>query len=365
MATVQNAQYYVDNGVDFDEYRFATDAKVVAIADTGNYYTGTETETVLQEVGNKISTLGGASGVNEKLNKSTFDSYKTTTDASLADIPTFQTAGGTATAITLTGVTLTNGFSKTFIASANNSGAATTINTKPLYKPGTTTAPKLISGKAYTVWYNTTGDCFFIKASAEGTATTGTVLAGYTFSNDDDTGLTGTIVNNGAGGTVTPGTTAQTKVAGYYSSAITIVGDANLIASNILSGQSIFGVSGSAKRIASGTANVSAATATFYLTNGTTTNLNYLEITGLTFKPSKIIIKGYNAAYSVFTLYDSDQVSYYANEVITGRHVAGYTDQTSLTIKGDVSPAYINNGGFKVPVYAYTAGQSVHWTAIE
>ncbi len=47
----------------------------------------------------------------------------------------FETAGGTATAITLIDVELSDGFPKTFIAAADNNGAATTINTEPLYKP--------------------------------------------------------------------------------------------------------------------------------------------------------------------------------------------------------------------------------------
>lgn len=106
----------------------------------------------------------------------------------------YQSAGGTSTAITLTiKGTLTNGYPITFIASANNNGAATTINGKPLYKPGTTTAPTLIVGKAYTVWYNSASTCFFIKASAEGDAVAGDVLAGKKFSNDNDTGLAGTL----------------------------------------------------------------------------------------------------------------------------------------------------------------------------
>ncbi|MCM3040722.1 phage tail protein [Paenibacillus motobuensis] len=52
------------------------------------------------------------------------------------------------------------------------------------------------------------------------------------------------IINRGAGGTVTPGTANQTKEAGYYSSAITIKGDANLVAGNIKSGVNIFNVVG-------------------------------------------------------------------------------------------------------------------------
>jgi hypothetical protein len=79
----------------------------------------------------------------------------------------FETAGGTAIAITLTGIdALIDGISKTFIASANNGSAETTINSKPLYKPGTTTAPNLVAGKAYTVWYDLIGDCFYTNTYA-------------------------------------------------------------------------------------------------------------------------------------------------------------------------------------------------------
>ena len=47
----------------------------------------------------------------------------------------YEVAGGTATAITLNmPATLKDGYWKKFIASGNNNGAATTINTKPLYK---------------------------------------------------------------------------------------------------------------------------------------------------------------------------------------------------------------------------------------
>jgi len=77
-------------------------------------------------------------------------------------------ASGTSTSITLaiTGVTEYLANSKyTFIASASNSGGATTINinglgAKNLYKPNTTDAPNITSGKAFTVWYN--GTSFFL-----------------------------------------------------------------------------------------------------------------------------------------------------------------------------------------------------------
>lgn len=108
----------------------------------------------------------------------------------------YQTAGGTATAITLTiNGALVTGYPITFIASANNGSAATTINGKPLYKPGTTTAPTLIAGKAYTIWYNATSNCFFIKASAEGNTIASHVLAGDIFSTEDIIGGVGIMPN--------------------------------------------------------------------------------------------------------------------------------------------------------------------------
>ncbi|MFV3013547.1 phage tail protein, partial [Clostridium botulinum] len=111
----------------------------------------------------------------------------------LADITTYQTAGGTANAISLNLSTLVNGYATTFIVNKNNNKNATTINGKQLYKPNTTTTPNLVTGKAVSVWYDATKDCFFIKASAEGNAVAKDVLAGKIFSNDDDTGLVGTL----------------------------------------------------------------------------------------------------------------------------------------------------------------------------
>ncbi|MFT8348303.1 hypothetical protein [Clostridium saccharoperbutylacetonicum] len=158
-------------------------------------------------------------------------------DTSLSDF-VYQTAGGTATAITLTMQTLVNGYFKTFIASANNNGAATTINGKKLYKPGTTTAPNLIARKAYTVWYNQAGDCFFIKASAEGDAIAANVLAGKKFSNDNDTGLVGTLdLSNLVSGNVRSGVTINGVIG---KAGVVDTSDANASAGQILNGQSAY-----------------------------------------------------------------------------------------------------------------------------
>lgn len=79
------------------------------------------------------------------------------------------------------------------------------------------------------------------------TATAATVRSGYKFVNSSGQLITGTIPSKGAQ-TYTPKTVSQTIAKGQYLSGNqTIQGDENLIASNIKSGVSIFGVSGNLK----------------------------------------------------------------------------------------------------------------------
>jgi hypothetical protein len=161
---------------------------------------------------------------------------------SLADMST-QLATGTATAITLAITALTDLFTKTFIVSADNGGVATTINTKPLYKPNTVIAPNLTSGKAVTVWYDLASDCFFIKASATGNALVDDVLAEKTFSTEEDTDLVGVMVDRG---TIVymPGNSDQPILSGKHSGAGYVAGDTDLVASNFKNGVDIFGIIG-------------------------------------------------------------------------------------------------------------------------
>ncbi|WP_454053425.1 phage tail protein [Clostridium sp. Marseille-Q7071] len=158
----------------------------------------------------------------------------------------YKVAGGTATAIILNTPTLVDGYSKTFIVFLNNNGTSTTINGKPLYKPNTTTSPNLIAGKAATVWYSSTNNCFFIKASAEGNADVANVLAGKTFSNDNDTGIVGTMPNRGSlSQTLTTQGGQYNLPNGYYSGGYVKAQFPNLISSNIKNGINIGGVVGS------------------------------------------------------------------------------------------------------------------------
>lgn len=222
---------------------FGNTASNITIADAGNIISATTVEGALQEIAGNVNT----NTTNIVTNTSNITTNTTNLSAHLSD-STYQLATGTATAITLTSVTLTNLYPKTFIASANNNASATTINTKPLYKPNTTTAPTLISGKAYTIWYSTTGSCFFIKASAEGTATQAQVLAGVPFSNENDTGLVGTMANNGSptATITTQGGTVNVPV-GYSPSGTVTANITNLIASNIVNTATVGGITGTAR----------------------------------------------------------------------------------------------------------------------
>jgi len=114
-----------------------------------------------------------------------------------------KTTSGTGTALILAvdEFALTQGRLITFVAHASNSGAATTINinsrgAKSIYRPGGTSAPTFVLGKAYTIWYDVSGGNFFFKASAEGTAVAGDVKLNVPFSSEVDTNILGTMPVN-------------------------------------------------------------------------------------------------------------------------------------------------------------------------
>src|SRR5699024_1268228 len=110
--------------------------------------------------------------------------------------------------------------------------------------------------------------------------------------------LNNLIVNRGGAQTITPSTSNKTLNKGYYKGNITIKGDSNLVASNIVSGKSIFGVSGSATVNSLGGKKWASGTATATLTNDYTyysetlnrTNQTSVCVNNLDFTPSVVIV---------------------------------------------------------------------------
>ena len=115
-------------------------------------------------------------------------------------------------------------------------------NTKSVAS-GSATAPATISGSSASISTGTN-----TLTLSKTISVTPTVSAGYVASataGNSAVSLTASVTTKGAA-TITPNTSDQTIAAGtYLTGAQTLSGDANLIAGNIKSGVSIFGVSGS------------------------------------------------------------------------------------------------------------------------
>jgi hypothetical protein len=252
-----------------------------------------------------------------------------------------------------------------------DSTGASTINVNGLgaisiKKANGTDVTNLKSGGIYTLRYN--GTNFILQGEgASGTATASDLLSGKTATTDAGE-ITGTIPSKSAQ-IYTPTTADQTIAAGQYlSGAQTIKGDTNLIASNILSGKSIFGVAGgvTSKNYASGSI-VSATTAVnvYNYADSSSPALSMYPITvsGLTFKPEVIVFISRNNEVSTihFGLYNVDNLI----PIITGGYTANLAvvDQSSnrYFVQIDGTILYVTPTGFKLAVKA--SGRSFYWWA--
>jgi hypothetical protein len=167
------------------------------------------------------------------------------------------------------------------------------------------------------------------------------VRAGKTFSNADGNDKVGALpVRSTTAQTITPGTSNQVLQAGIYDGDITILGDADLVASNIRSGVNIFGVVGTVvegKRWASGTVTFA---------DGQTA-----AVSGLSFRPSTIVAKHNGSADWMF-LYQVDR------GINHGFH------GTSLTATAGVITTTSN--GFSVDLKSnWGIGKAADWIAFE
>lgn len=263
--------------------------------------------------------------------------------------------GSTANAILLNIAELTDCKKYSFKSSVTST-ATVTINGKPFKKLDNTQIGSggVKAGKVYDFYYDSSLDSVFILAKAEGNSTVADVLAGKTFSNGDDVGLIGTMANNNVpstilpingsytipkgyhpgtevvtqsittkgAATITPSTTNQTIAAGQYlSGAQTIAGDANLVAANILSGKTIFGVSGALTIQSLGGYRVLSGTVASYLSGSIfcidVPSLAGYQILGFFAYGGSLSAK--NALNAPYTSYISTAHGYYyLNESIVG-----------------------------------------------
>jgi hypothetical protein len=245
MAGTNNFQVFAENtsncmsDADYTDSTSRESGVIDGLAD-GTLYNKAEHQATIMAAA--IASITADKGVNVS------DTSLTALKSALLSMQAYPTAGGTATAITLNLPTLVNGYSVTFIAAYSNSGASTRINGYFLYKPNTATAPTLVAGKAYTAWYSSSSDCFFVKASAEGTAVAADVLAGKTFSNDNDTGLTGTLALSGtvtAADVLSGKTFYSTDPKSKFTGTLALVGTA--AAADVLSGKTFYSTDAKSK----------------------------------------------------------------------------------------------------------------------
>lgn len=126
-------------------------------------------------------------------------------------------------------------------AGYNSAGAYYVISATP---NGSVTAPSSISGTSATVSTGTNTLTLTKTVSVTPSVTTAGYISSGTAGNSA-VSLTASVTTKAAA-TITPSTSNQTIASGtYLTGTQTIAGDENLVSSNIVSGKSIFGVSGS------------------------------------------------------------------------------------------------------------------------
>lgn len=166
---------------------------------------------------------------------------------------------------------------------------------------------------------------------ATGNAIAADVLSGKTFSNASGNNLTGSMPDRGAGGTITPGTTNQTKAAGYYSSAITVLGDADLVPGNIKDGVNIFNVVGKLKPLVLNESNVNMALGDITPAAGSTEILDFFTIPPDSTR-TEFIVDGIDG-----------NSNYIQNNGSYGRYRVNLVDETGnriVVLDGNSNPSY-------------------------
>lgn len=209
----------------------------------------------------------------------------------------------------------------------------------------------------YTLFYD--GENFILQGEgASGNATASDLLSGKTASTDAGD-IIGTIPSKSAQ-TYTPRTTNQAISSGQYLNGTqTILGDANLISGNIISGKSIFGVSGSAQTLKYANGTAMSGPDTGKLTTGDIgQKYATITVTGLSFTPDVIFVYSDSnpkllAFHYPFGFGVSNNHGFYYNNA--------YYGISKVTENGVTSGS--TNGGFMLPIPYGWQNQSLNWVA--
>ena len=170
--------------------------------------------------------------------------------------------------------------------------------------------------------------------------------------------LNNLIVSRGGAQTITPSTSNKTLNKGYYKGNITIKGDSNLVASNIVSGKSIFGVSGSATVNSLGGKKWASGTTTTY--DSTLGDSGYqVHVAGLSFSPKTICltVEGTTSPITVCSVINGETQYRYGSSTYN-------VTQYSTTVAETVAKSFISKNAFKLSCSPHL-NKKVYWVAYE
>ncbi|HHV75528.1 MAG TPA: hypothetical protein GXX41_13020 [Thermoanaerobacterium sp.] len=315
------------------------DAEKPTAGATGQIYIATDTQVIYRDTGTVWVKVGAVKwGDIDNKPDLALSSDLATHSADVLHVP-YAVATGSANAytVTISGITsYKEGLAIAVKINTDNTGASTInvngLGAKSIKKPNgnDVVAGNLKANSIYTLRYN--GTNFILQGSdSAGNATAADVLAGKTFSNDSNTNITGTMVNNGAV-IITPSTANQAIPAGYHNGSGYVKGDANLVAANIVAGKSIFGVNGPAAQSYSGS---------FYMST-----TSPVAVT-IGFKPNYIV---FAAVFSGIAKMD------FYNSINPSKNIANIGTDTL-----DLSTITLTSSGFIVGPATYTS--SVYFIA--